>query len=72
MSPKKQVKLTDWVGKLVVVKDKYKDNSEGPFKLLGVDAGFVCLELKGEAFWWSLKDLEGFSLLKEEETDGDT
>ena len=65
MPPKKQHKLTDLINKQVKVKDQYADKPEGPFILRGVDQGFICLEIKEETFWWSLKKIEGLSEWKE-------
>lgn len=65
MPPKKQHKLLDLLNKQVKVKDYYSDTTEGPFILRGIDQGFICLEIKGETFWWSLKKIEGITEWKE-------
>lgn len=61
----KGVLLDSLLNKTVKVKDYYSDNPEGPFILRGIDQGFICLEIKGETFWWSLKKIEGLSEWKE-------
>lgn len=63
--PVKQHQLLDLLNKQVKVKDHYNDNSEGPFILRGIDQGFVCLEIEGKTFWWSLKKIEGLREWKE-------
>lgn len=68
MAAKKHT-LQDLIGKQVRVKDAYKDKPEGPFTLKGIDQGFMCLEINGEAFWWSMNKIEGLAEWKEEEID---
>jgi len=51
--------LKGLIGKQVMIKGRYSDVSEGPFKFLNYDVPYLEFELEGKAFWWHTDVIEG-------------
>jgi hypothetical protein len=57
--------LKGLIGTQVMVKGRYTDVSEGPFKFLDYDPPYLQFELEGKAFWWHTDVIEGIRQYEE-------